>query len=253
MELIRTKRPRTLGCSALLRCHSFRLDLCPKGRAEAFPKGRAEAFPKGRAEAFPKEGRGSRRSSPEAVSTALGGEGRRSPPQAVSTALGEEVGSRERVKGVCASHLREGGLDFPANLGAFSAQRGSLHTCCVLRTGTCFQNSPSSLSHRPRKRASHQAVVSLGRKPQSSLRGDRGAAAWGVRPLARGGSFPLGIALWALAWGDLSCGSVDPVSGGLSGGVPPVPIPNTVVKAACADDTWGATPWENRSPPEYLN
>ena len=40
------------------------------------------------------------------------------------------------------------------------------------------------------------------------------------------------------------------VSGGHSDGVPPVPIPNTVVKAVCADDTWGATPWENRSPPE---
>ncbi len=41
-----------------------------------------------------------------------------------------------------------------------------------------------------------------------------------------------------------------PVSGGLSAGVPPVPIPNTVVKAGSADDTWGATLWENRSPPE---
>ena len=44
-----------------------------------------------------------------------------------------------------------------------------------------------------------------------------------------------------------------PISGGLSDGVPPVPIPNTVVKAVCADDTWGATSWENRSPPEYLD
>ena len=41
-----------------------------------------------------------------------------------------------------------------------------------------------------------------------------------------------------------------PVSGGHSGGVPPVPIPNTVVKAACANDTCGATRRENRSPPE---
>src|SRR5579862_5395523 len=31
--------------------------------------------------------------------------------------------------------------------------------------------------------------------------------------------------------------------------VPPVPIPNTVVKRASADDTWWATAWENRSSP----
>ena len=41
-----------------------------------------------------------------------------------------------------------------------------------------------------------------------------------------------------------------PVSGGHSVGVPPVPIPNTVVKAGCADNTWGETFWEDRSPPE---
>ena len=29
--------------------------------------------------------------------------------------------------------------------------------------------------------------------------------------------------------------------------VPPVPIPNTVVKLLSADDTWGATPWEIRT------
>jgi hypothetical protein len=40
------------------------------------------------------------------------------------------------------------------------------------------------------------------------------------------------------------------VSGGHSGGVTPVPIPNTEVKPASADGTWGATPWESRSPPE---
>ena len=42
------------------------------------------------------------------------------------------------------------------------------------------------------------------------------------------------------------------VSGGHSGGVTPVPIPNTEVKPASADGTWGETPWESRSPPEYL-
>ena len=40
------------------------------------------------------------------------------------------------------------------------------------------------------------------------------------------------------------------ISGGHSGGVTPVPIPNTEVKTASADGTWGATPWESRSPPE---
>ena len=38
--------------------------------------------------------------------------------------------------------------------------------------------------------------------------------------------------------------------GGHSGREIPVPIPNTEVKPASADGTWGATPWESRSPPE---
>ena len=29
--------------------------------------------------------------------------------------------------------------------------------------------------------------------------------------------------------------------------VPPVPVPNTVVKLLSADDTWGVTPWEIRT------
>ena len=32
--------------------------------------------------------------------------------------------------------------------------------------------------------------------------------------------------------------------------VPPVPIPNTVVKLFCVEDTWWATARENRSSPE---
>ena len=40
------------------------------------------------------------------------------------------------------------------------------------------------------------------------------------------------------------------ISGGHSGGVTPVPIPNTEVKPACADGTWGVAPWESRSSPE---
>ena len=32
--------------------------------------------------------------------------------------------------------------------------------------------------------------------------------------------------------------------------VPPVPIPNTVVKLLSVEDTWWATAWENRSSPE---
>src|SRR6266699_3300219 len=41
------------------------------------------------------------------------------------------------------------------------------------------------------------------------------------------------------------------ISGGFSGGVTPVPIPNTEVKPASADGTWGETPWESRSPPDF--
>src|SRR6202049_4166876 len=41
------------------------------------------------------------------------------------------------------------------------------------------------------------------------------------------------------------------VSGGHSGGVTPVPIPNTEVKPASADGTWGATPWESRTSPDF--
>ena len=43
------------------------------------------------------------------------------------------------------------------------------------------------------------------------------------------------------------------VSGGHSGGVTPVPIPNTEVKPASADGTWGEAPWESRSPPECFS
>ena len=42
------------------------------------------------------------------------------------------------------------------------------------------------------------------------------------------------------------------VSGGHSGGETPVPIPNTAVKPARADGTWGEAPWESRSPPGFL-
>ena len=37
--------------------------------------------------------------------------------------------------------------------------------------------------------------------------------------------------------------------GDASGEEPPVPIPNTEVKLSSAEDTWGATPWEDRSSP----
>ena len=39
--------------------------------------------------------------------------------------------------------------------------------------------------------------------------------------------------------------------GGYSGRVTPVPIPNTEVKTASADGTWGVTPWESRTPPDF--
>ena len=39
------------------------------------------------------------------------------------------------------------------------------------------------------------------------------------------------------------------VPGGLTGGAPPVPIPNTEVKPSKADDTAAARPWESRTLP----
>ena len=42
---------------------------------------------------------------------------------------------------------------------------------------------------------------------------------------------------------------IEDLSGGVSGREPPVPIPNTEVKPASADGTWGVVPWESRSPP----
>src|ERR1700729_3971433 len=33
----------------------------------------------------------------------------------------------------------------------------------------------------------------------------------------------------------------------------PLPIPNRAVKPFSADGTWGATPWESRSPPVLLD
>ena len=42
------------------------------------------------------------------------------------------------------------------------------------------------------------------------------------------------------------------MSGGNSEKVTPVPIPNTVVKLLCADDTWWVTAWESKSSPELF-
>ncbi len=42
------------------------------------------------------------------------------------------------------------------------------------------------------------------------------------------------------------------ISGGHGGGETPVPIPNTAVKPASADGTWGVAPWESRTPPDFL-
>ena len=39
--------------------------------------------------------------------------------------------------------------------------------------------------------------------------------------------------------------------GGHSGGVTPVPIPNTEVKPTSADGTWEETPRESRTPPDF--
>jgi hypothetical protein len=42
------------------------------------------------------------------------------------------------------------------------------------------------------------------------------------------------------------------VSGDHGGGATPVPIPNTAVKPASADGTWGASPWESRTSPDFF-
>ena len=42
-------------------------------------------------------------------------------------------------------------------------------------------------------------------------------------------------------------------SGDYIEGETPVPIPNTAVKPASADGTWGVTPWESRTPPGFLH
>src|SRR5579864_7829944 len=47
--------------------------------------------------------------------------------------------------------------------------------------------------------------------------------------------------------------SVSTISGDHGGGDTPVPIPNTAVKPASADGTWGATPWESRTSPGFLS
>lgn len=39
--------------------------------------------------------------------------------------------------------------------------------------------------------------------------------------------------------------------GGHSDRVTPVPIPNTEVKPVSADGTWGESPWESRTPPDF--
>ena len=49
-----------------------------------------------------------------------------------------------------------------------------------------------------------------------------------------------------------TCPAECKISGGHGGGETPVPIPNTAVKPARADGTWGEAPWESRSPPGFL-
>ena len=40
--------------------------------------------------------------------------------------------------------------------------------------------------------------------------------------------------------------------GAYSAEVPPVPIPNTVVKLSNVDDTWLVTTWENKTVPAFI-
>ena len=58
------------------------------------------------------------------------------------------------------------------------------------------------------------------------------------------GEFSGGVALFSVQV--LKFWFVNKVSGGYTGGVTPVPIPNTEVKPSMADDTWAAKPWESK-------
>ena len=60
------------------------------------------------------------------------------------------------------------------------------------------------------------------------------------------GSVEMNVEL-SLALGEAKC-----FFGGYSEKVTPVPIPNTVVKLLCADNTWRATSREHKSPPELF-
>ena len=59
------------------------------------------------------------------------------------------------------------------------------------------------------------------------------------------GSWPRG---WVQIYGEaVECREA--LTGAYDDEVPPVPIPNTVVKLIRAEDTWRVTAWENRSVP----
>ena len=50
---------------------------------------------------------------------------------------------------------------------------------------------------------------------------------------------------------NLSLNLIHEIPGGLAGGAPPVPIPNTEVKPSKADDTAAVRPWESRTLPGF--
>ena len=61
---------------------------------------------------------------------------------------------------------------------------------------------------------------------------------------------PTGHQIFAFTLLQTSWGApLDHTVGGYGAEDPPVPIPNTVVKLSCAEDTWRAAAWKNRAPP----
>ena len=93
-----------------------------------------------------------------------------------------------------------------------------------------------------------QCIQPTGTNRPRAWRPTRARARFGT--LRGCGNAASGVALPVeIGW---SCPAECKISGGHGGGETPVPIPNTAVKPARADGTWGEAPWESRSPPGFL-
>ena len=93
-----------------------------------------------------------------------------------------------------------------------------------------------------------QCIQPTGTNRPRAWRPTRSCSLWNAQGL-RKRSLRRGPARRNHGW---SCPAECKISGGHGGGETPVPIPNTAVKPARADGTWGEAPWESRSPPGFL-